>query len=189
MMHAISASRCERLTGPWAVPGTVGCMSGPDGMLEVGRIGRPHGVRGDVFVDLTTDRTERVAVGARLLAGDRWFTITGSHRSGHRWRVHLDGIDDRAAAEAMTGTVLRAEPIDDPDALWVHHLIGATVVETDGTPRGRCVSVLDNPAADILELDTGALVPANFVTAADRTDEGIVVTIDPPDGLFDLYES
>jgi 16S rRNA processing protein RimM len=163
-------------------------MSVPEGLLEVGRVGRPHGVKGDVFIDLVTDRTERVAVGARLFARDRWFTVTGSHRSNRRWRVHLDGVDDRASAEALTGTVLHAEPIDDPDALWVHQLIGAAVVESDGTPRGHCVSVIDNPASDLLELDTGALVPANFVTAADRTDDGVVVTIDPPEGLFELYE-
>jgi len=36
----------------------------PEGLLEVGRIGRPHGVRGDVFIDLTTDRAERAAVGS-----------------------------------------------------------------------------------------------------------------------------
>ena len=164
-------------------------MAVPEGLLEVGRIGRPHGVRGDVFVHLTTDRTERVAVGARFFARDRWYTITQSHRSNQRWRVHLEGVDDRAAAEVLTGTVLHAEPIDDPDALWIHQLIGATVVETDGTRRGRCVAVIDNPAADLLELDTGALVPANFVTAADRTDDGMVVTIEPPEGLFELFES
>ncbi|HSJ91552.1 MAG TPA: ribosome maturation factor RimM [Ilumatobacter sp.] len=164
-------------------------MSVPEGLLEVGRIGRAHGVRGDVFIDLTTDRSERVAVGARLFARDRWYTVSQSHRSNRRWRVHLDGVDERSAAEALAGTVLHAEPIDDPDALWIHQLIGAAVVEVDGTPRGRCVSVIDNPAADVLELDTGALVPANFVTAAEHTDDGVVVTIDPPDGLFELYDS
>lgn len=164
-------------------------MSVPEGLLEVGRFGRPHGVRGDVFIDLTTDRTERVAVGARLFARDRWYTITQSHRSNQRWRVHLEGVDDRTAAEAITGLTLHAEPIDDPDALWIHQLIGASVVEADGTPRGRCVSVIDNPAADLLELDSGALVPANFVTAADRTPDGVVVTIEPPDGLFELFEA
>jgi 16S rRNA processing protein RimM len=163
-------------------------MAVPEGLLEVGRIGRAHGVRGDVFVDLSTDRVERLAVGARLCTGDRWFTVARSHRSGQRWRVHLDGIDDRAAAEALTGALLYAEPIDDPDALWVHLLIGAAVVDVDGIARGRCVSVIDNPAADLLELDTGALVPANFVTSTDRTDTGVVVTIDPPDGLFELFE-
>jgi len=75
-----------------------------------------------------------------------------------------------------------AEPIDDPDELWVHELIGTPVVETDGTARGTCVAVVDNPAADLLELDSGALVPVVFVT--EQTPERIV--IDPPDGLFDL---
>jgi 16S rRNA processing protein RimM len=163
-------------------------MSVPEGLLEVGRIGRAHGVRGDVFIDLTTDRTERVAVGARLWTRDHWLTITTSNRSNRRWRVHLDGIDDRSSAEALAGAVLYAEPIDDPDELWIHQLIGATVVEIDGTVRGTCVSVIDNPAADLLELDSGALVPANFVTAADRAADGVVVTIDPPDGLFELFE-
>ena len=69
-------------------------MSVPEGLLEVGRIGRPHGVRGDVFIDLTTDRTERVAVGARLFARNRWYTIVQSSRSNQRWRVHFEGVDD-----------------------------------------------------------------------------------------------
>ena len=155
-----------------------------DGLLEVGRIGRAHGVRGDVFVHLTTDRLERLAVGSRLLAGDRWLTVTASSRSNDRWRVHFDGIEDRTAAEALAGTVLAAEPIDDPDALWVHQLIGAEVVEVDGTSRGRCVAVLDNPAADLLELESGALVPASFVLSFL---DGIV-TIDPPAGLFELAD-
>ena len=163
-------------------------MSVPEGLLEVGKIGRPHGVRGDVFLDLTTDRVERAAVGSRLWARDRWVTVTQSHRSNQRFRVHLDGIDDRTAAERLTGTVLHAEPIDDPDELWIHQLIGAAVVETNGTLRGRCVSVIDNPAADLIELESGALVPANFITATDRTADGLVVTIDPPDGLFELFE-
>ena len=62
------------------------------------------------------------------------------------------------------------------------------MVETDGTRRGRCVSVIDNPAADLLELDSGALVPATFVTGIERDVDPVVVTIDPPEGLFDLTE-
>ncbi len=154
-------------------------------LLEVGRIGRAHGVKGDVFVHLSTDRTERVAVGGRLFAQGRWLVIIASSRSTDRWRVHFEGIDDRNAAEALTGAVVSAEPIDDPDVLWIHHLIGASVVEVDGTARGHCVAVIANPAADLLELDTGALVPVTFVTGMAAG----VVTIDPPDGLFELYES
>jgi 16S rRNA processing protein RimM len=164
-------------------------MAGHDDLLEVGRIGRPHGVHGDVFVDLTTDRSERVAVGARLSTGDRWLTVERSAPSNRRWRVHFAGIDDRTAAERLTGRALFAVPIDDPDVLWVHDLIGARVLEVDGTPRGHCVAVIDNPAADLLELDTGALVPATFVVAVDVGVDGATsVTVDVPDGLFELVE-
>ena len=155
-----------------------------DGLLEVGRIGRAHGVRGDVLVHLTTDRVERLTAGSRLKAGERWLTVTAASRANDRWRVHFEGVDDRSAAEGLARVVLAAEPIDDPDTLWVHELIGAEVVEVAGTSRGRCVAVIDNPAADLLELESGALVPASFVVSfADGT-----ITIDPPEGLFELAE-
>jgi 16S rRNA processing protein RimM len=155
-----------------------------DGLLEVGRVGRAHGLRGDVLVHLTTDRVERLAPGSRLKAAERWLTVTAASRSNDRWRVHFEGVDDRNAAEALGGVVLAGEPIDDPDTLWVHQLIGASVIEVSGTPRGRCVAVIENPAADLLELESGALVPASFVVAVG---DG-VVTIDPPEGLFELGE-
>lgn len=98
------------------------------------------------------------------------------------WIVEFDGVTDRTAAEALTGRDMFAEPIDDPDAVWVRDLIGSIVVERDGTERGRCVAVIANPAHDLLELDSGALVPAVFVVES----VGGVTTIDPPDGLFDL---
>jgi 16S rRNA processing protein RimM len=163
-------------------------MSRPEGLLEVGRIGRPHGIKGDVFLDLVTDHTERAQVGSRLWARDRWWTIAQSSPANQRWRVHLEGVDDRTAAESITGMVVSAEPIEDPDALWVHELIGAGVVEVDGTDRGRCVSVIENPASDLLELESGALVPVTFVTVVEHTAAGVLITIDPPDGLFELNE-
>jgi 16S rRNA processing protein RimM len=153
----------------------------PEGLLEVGRISRPHGLGGDVYVDLSTDRTERLEPGSRLWCRGEWLTVTQAARHPQRWLVRFDGIGDRTAAERFTNSRLYAEPIDDPDALWVHHLVGAAVVELDGTDRGRCTAVIDNPAADLLELESGALVPMTFVVAFD----GGVVTIDPPEGLFD----
>jgi 16S rRNA processing protein RimM len=153
----------------------------PEGLLEVGRITRPHGLGGDVYVDLSTDRTERLDAGSRLWGRGEWLTVGSASHQAQRWLVRFAGITDRTAAERLAGTRLYAEPIDDPDALWVHHLVGATVVELDGPERGRCVAVIDNPAADLLELDSGALVPVTFVVGfADG-----VVTIDPPEGLFD----
>jgi 16S rRNA processing protein RimM len=159
-----------------------------DDLREVGRIGRAHGVRGDVYVSLITDRLQRVAPGARLLAGTQWLTVVQARpQQQQRWLVSFEGIADRNAAERLTNTVLLAEPIvddDDDDALWVHQLIGSRVVDQDGVERGTCVAVIDNPADDLLELDTGALIPVTFVVEC----RDAVVTIDPPAGLFDLAE-
>jgi 16S rRNA processing protein RimM len=134
-----------------------------------------------VYVDLTTDRTDRLDRGARLWARDQELVVEAARPSNRRWLVTFEGFD-RSRAERFTGAELLAEPIEDPDVLWVHDLIGARVVELDGTDRGRCVAVVDNPAADLLELESGALVPVRFVvTAADG-----VVTVDVPEGLFEL---
>jgi 16S rRNA processing protein RimM len=153
------------------------------GLPEVGRIGRAHGVRGQVYVSLITDRVERVDAGARLLAGAQWLTVAESRQQQQRWLVRFEGIDDRAGAEKLTNSILRAEPLaDDDDALWVHDLIGSTVVDQQGIERGTCVSVIDNPAHDILELDSGALIPVVFVVGCRNG----ITTIDPPEGLFDL---
>lgn len=160
----------------------------PDGLLEVGRIGRAHGIRGDVFFVMSTDRSERAAVGSRLWLRDRWMAVSESSHGGGKWRIHLEGVDTRNAAEALTGTKVFAEPLDDPDALWVHELIGASIIETNGIDRGRCASVVANPAADLLELESGALVPVTFITSVDVSGGVPLVTIDPPDGLFDLFD-
>jgi 16S rRNA processing protein RimM len=153
----------------------------PDGLLEVGHIGRAHGVRGDVYVHLTTDRTERVRPGSRLHARGEWLVVTSANEQPKGWIVHFEGIADRSAAERLTSSALFAEPLDDPDALWVHDLIGSRVVDTDGVDRGTCVAVVDNPAADLLELEDGTLVPVTFVVAA----EPGVVRVDTPEGLFE----
>ncbi|MGZ4700216.1 MAG: ribosome maturation factor RimM [Ilumatobacteraceae bacterium] len=155
-----------------------------DALREVGRIGRAHGVRGEVYVLLITDRVERLAPGARLLAGSQWLTVSEARPQQQRWLVHFAGVDDRTAAEKLTNSTLLAEPIvdDRDDALWVHELIGSRVVDRHGVERGTCVAVLDNPAHDILELDTGALIPVTFVVSC----SGGITTVDPPEGLFDL---
>ena len=153
----------------------------PPGTLEVGRVGRAHGVRGEVYVNLTTDRSERVAVGSRLSARGAWHEVEFSQPSGEKWLVRFSGVADRTAAERLTGAALYAEPLDDPDVLWIHELIGARVVEVDGTDRGVCVAVIDNPAADLLELESGALVPMTFVVSHDAG----TIRVDPPAGLFE----
>jgi len=154
----------------------------PAGLLEVGVVRRPHGVRGDTYVDLLTDREDRLAVGSRLWIGGAWRVVTSSKRLPQRWLVHFEGFDDRNAIERLTNVAAFAEPVDDPDALWVHELVGSRVVEVDGTERGECLAVVANPANDLLELDSGALVPVNFVVSSA---DGVTI-IDPPPGLFEL---
>ena len=160
-------------------------MTEPDrpDLLEVGRITKAHGVRGEVLVALSSDRTSRLDPGSVLTTDRGDLTVVTASRHQDRWIVQFEGLLDRDVAETWRGTVLRAAPIDDDDdGLWVHELIGATVVLADGTEVGIVTEVEANPASDLLVLDSGALVPVVFVTdhAPGR------VTVDPPDGLFDL---
>jgi len=156
----------------------------PSGLLEIGHLRKAHGVHGQVNVQLATDRPERLVPGSRWFARDGWLTVVAASPHQDRWLVTFTEIGDRLAAQRYTNTPVYAEPLDDPDELWVHELIGLPVVEIDGTARGTCVAVIENPAADLLELDTGALVPVVFVT--EQSAERIV--IDPPAGLFELME-
>ena len=157
-----------------------------DGLLEVGHIRRAHGLRGEVFVQLISDSDARVAPGAELIAGDETLVVESSRvASNGRRVVKFTQIGDRTTAESYANRLLHGRPIDDPDALWVHELIGRQVVEIDGTDHGECVAVIANPAADLLELDSGALVPSNFVVS---NADGVIV-VDTPEGLFDLGSS
>jgi 16S rRNA processing protein RimM len=156
-------------------------------LLEVGRIGKPNGLQGAVVVRLTTNVDGRLAPGAVLFAdaaGTRRLEVEWSRPHQTRWVVGFAGCAQREDAEALIGTVLYAEVVtdDDPDALWVHELIGAEVHERDGRARGRVVAVVDNPASDLLELDSGALVPLRFVVAHEPGQ----VVVEVPAGLFEM---
>jgi 16S rRNA processing protein RimM len=154
-------------------------------LLEVGRIGKPHGVKGDVFVMFVSDREERRVSGAQLLARKanftRELTVETARLQNDRYVIHFQGVDNRNDAELLTNATLYGEEIEDADALWVHDMIGSRVVGVDDTDYGVCTGVIDNPAHAILELDSGGLVPIPFVV---EYREGIT-TIDPPLGLLD----
>lgn len=152
-------------------------------LLEVGRITRAHGLKGGLVVDFVTDRVaERTAPGAVLWAGERRLEVmTAQPHQGTKWLIAFAGVTSREEAERLHGQVLRAEPIDDPDALFVHELIGRTLVDQHGTAHGPVVSVVANPASDLLELADGRLVPMVFVTGS----EGSEVTVSVPAGLLD----
>jgi 16S rRNA processing protein RimM len=156
----------------------------PPGYLSIGYITKAQGLKGEVLVHLTTNRTERLAPDSRLHSKRGELTVVRAVSHGDRWRVLFRGVPDRTAAEALRGVELFAEPLNDPSELWVHELVGATVRLPDGTDVGRVDAVQANPASDLLVLDTGHLIPLVFVVSSA---EGVVV-IDPPEGLLELLE-
>jgi len=149
--------------------------------LEVGRVVKPHGIRGEVIVELVTNRTERLAPGTVLSTRRGELRVDASRPHQGRWIVSFDGVADRNGAESLRDAVLSAEPLADGDELWVHELIGSDVVDTDGRLLGRVTSVEANPASDLLVLDAGGLVPLRFVTAH----EPGRITVDVPEGLLE----
>ncbi len=162
-------------------------MSGGDPdrtLLEVGVVRKPHGLRGQVVVELITNRTERLAPGSVLSGPDGPLEVvaTGPAPGTDRWLVTFRDVSSREAADGLRGAVLRAEAIVDPDALWVHDLIGSEVSEPTGRVIGRVADVEANPASDLLVLADGTLIPLRFVT--DHAPGRIVV--DLPAGLLDL---
>ncbi len=151
-------------------------------LLEIGVITKAHGLKGEVLVHLFTDRLERMTAGNVMQTARGPMTITFAKAHQDRWRVQFEGVTDRNAAERLRGTILLAEPIDDPDAYFVHDLIGAEMVAPDGTHIGTVEAVEANPASDLLVLDGDRLVPLTFVV--DRRDGKLIAEL--PDGLFDL---
>jgi 16S rRNA processing protein RimM len=164
--------------------------SSPDGaaeggLLDVGRIDKPHGLRGDVIVTLVTNRVERVSPGAVLVTEDgRELVVHRSSPHRDRFIVDFDDVSGVDEAESLRGRRLLAQPLEDPEALWVHELVGARVADRSGQDLGVVEAVQANPASDLLVLDSGALIPLRFVVehvAGER------VTVEVPDGLLDLF--
>lgn len=153
------------------------------GLLEIGRVIRPHGLRGEVVVELVTNRPGRLAAGTEIAGPHGPLRVRASRPFQTRHLVQFDGVDTREQAEVLRDFVLRAEPLDDADsdALWVHEIVGWEVRDTSGTLLGTVQALQDNPASDLLVLDNGGLVPCRFVV---RSANG-VVTVDVPEGLLD----
>ncbi len=155
----------------------------PEHWLEVGRIIKAHGLRGEVVVDLITDRAERRVPGAELRTSDGVLVIASVRPHQQRWLMTFGGVGDRSAAERLSGTVLSAPalPSEDDGEVWAHEVIGQTLVDADGVERGTVTALQSNPASDLLVLDSGHLVPLTFVVEL-----GPPIVADVPPGLFDL---
>ena len=168
--------------------------------LVVGRVGRPHGLRGEVTVEVRTDDpAQRFMAGTSLdtVPPDRGPLIVADTRwhSG-RLLVRFAGHEDRSAAEALRDTVLaidsdRLAPLADPEEFYDHDLIGLTVVTVAGEHVGSVADVLHH-GQDTLLIDgsgsrRGAEILIPFV-AAIVPDVDVAagrLVIDPPPGLLD----
>jgi 16S rRNA processing protein RimM len=169
--------------------------------LVVGRVAKSHGIKGEVVVEVRTDEPEqRFALGA-VLRGRKpreqkltTYTVEAAREHSGRLLLRLEGVADRAAADALRGTLFvidsaELEPSEDPDEFYDHELEGLAVRLADGTPVGTVVEVLHSAAGELLSVRReGApelLVPfvAAIVTSVSVADG--VVEIDPPEGLLD----
>lgn len=152
--------------------------------LEVGRIIKAHGLKGQVVVDLWTDRHERLRPGTTLSSDRGPLTVRSAAPHQDRFLVWFEEITSREEAEAARGTLLSAPKLDDSDedVIWIDELFGASVVDAHGVVRGVVVDVEANPASDLLVLDSGALVPLTFVTSVEAN---VRIEIDAPEGLFE----
>jgi len=152
-------------------------------LLEVGRVGRAHGLRGEVHVVAVTNVDERFAPGSELVVGERPMVVVAARPAGSGWVVRFEGVDDRNSAEALRGKPVLGAPLAaEAGALFVHDVIGAEVRDRAGARLGVVDAVQANPAHDLLVLDSGALIPIVFVVDA----QSGVVTVDLPEGLLDL---
>lgn len=156
----------------------------------VGIVGRAHGIKGEVAIDLRTDEPERrFAVGCTLRreGGGSPLTVAATRDHSGRLMVRFRECPDRTAVEALRGTVLvvdvdAAERPADTEEFYDRQLTGLRVLDHAGTEVGTVVDVLHRPEQDLLEIRTGGdlrLVP--FV-------EALVPTVDLAAGFLQLAD-
>ena len=167
-------------------------------MLAVGRIRKPHGLSGEVSVEVWTDFPERFAAGVSLVwrrgAAERTLALAGVR--GHRDQMLLkfEGVDDVDAARALQGGELYVAVEDAhpaPEGFYYEHEVrGFSCEDAGGRLLGVASGLERTPAGPMLSVDVGAgreaLVPFvhPIVVTVDR--EGRRIVLDPPEGLLAL---
>jgi 16S rRNA processing protein RimM len=166
--------------------------------VVVGRIGRPHGVRGEVTVEVRTDDPDLRFVPGAVFATDPPargpLTVVGRRWHREVLLLVIEGVESREAAEEIRNTELLLDVADlpeleDPESFYDHQLVGLTAHLTDESELGEVVAVR-HEGADLLVIrrPDGGEVLVPFVTAIVPTVDvaaGFLV-VDPPEGLLDL---
>jgi 16S rRNA processing protein RimM len=129
----------------------------PTDLVVVGRVGRPHGVDGAFVVEGASEDPRRFEPGATLLVEGRTAEVVLSRRVGKgRVAIKLDRPVERGTALSVRRDEL---PPPEEGSYYVADLVGLDVLDADGTRVGSVRDVLPGPANDVLELDTGLLLP------------------------------
>jgi len=147
-------------------------------LVPVGRMGKPHGLDGGFFVDDASDREEVFATGATLYAAGEPAKVVLSRRgSGGRRVIALDRKVERGAELAVARSSL--PQLGEDDEFYVFQLVGLSVEDENGQLLGQVREVLEYPANDVLELDSGASLPLveACVRQVDLTGGRIVVAV------------
>ena len=157
-------------------------------LVVIGRIGRAHGIRGELNVEIRTDEPERrFAPGSTIICDGRALTVASSRHHSGRLVVAFTEVPDRTAAERLHGSILEAEVDeterpDDPEQFYDHQLVGLQVRGPDDALVGTVTSVVHLPEQDTLVVDAdGREVLVPFVTA-------LVPTVDVADGYVRLAD-
>jgi 16S rRNA processing protein RimM len=125
-------------------------------LVKVGRVGKPHGLDGSFFVEHASEDEERFAKGATLHVDGEPAEIVVSKRSRGRPVIRLDREAPRGAELAVPREQL---PPPGEDEYYEFQLVGLAVEEEGGRPLGSVAAVIPGPANDVLELDSGLLLP------------------------------
>jgi 16S rRNA processing protein RimM len=169
--------------------------------VVIGRIGKAHGIRGEVTVEVRTDDPEGRFAADAVLATDRperpTLVIEKSRPHHGRMLVLFQGVPDRNAAELLRGTLLSVDAsddpdLDDPDEFYDHQLVGLAVVTVDGVALGEVADVVHLPASVLLSVKRPEgrelLVPFVASIVPDVDVPGGRVVVDLPPGLLELAE-
>ena len=125
-------------------------------LIRVGRVGKPHGLDGSFFVENGSEDESRFAVGATLHLDGEPARVVDSKRSGGRTVIRLDREAPRGAELGVPRSEL---PPPGEDEYYEFQLVGLAVEEEGGRALGRVAVLQPGPANDVLELDSGLLLP------------------------------
>lgn len=175
--------------------------------LLVARIGKPHGLRGEVTVQTHTDDPERRYVPGTVFATQaaagtgvpRELTLASARKHRAVWLLGFEEIPDRTGAESLRGTRLLLDidageqEVDEDDGWYEHDLVGLAVHDPAGAVLGEVTGLSIGAAQDLLELRLSdgreVLVPFVEAIVTDVDTEAGHVVVDAPAGLFDLDEA